>query len=131
MKVRIENMAKKKRRKSGRYIKEFPMSEELYQAMLEQKQMFIEKFGREPGPEDPLFFEPDSDVPEAISDETLNRMMNEVFNDAGIDPVITYAYHKTGLLVSEENIDFLSEEDIAEWNQAIEEAKELFKKNKA
>jgi hypothetical protein len=80
---------------------------------------------------DPLFFEPDSDVPESISDETLNRMMNEVFNDAGIDPVITYAYHKTGLLVSEENIDFLSEEDIAEWNQAIEEAKELFKKNKA
>lgn len=124
-------MAKKKRRKSGSWIKGFPISEELYQAMLEQKQLFIEKFGREPRPEDPLFFEPDSDVPEAISDETLDRMMNEMFNDAGIDPAITYAYHKTGLLVSEENIDFLSEEDLAEWNQAVEEAKELFKRNKA
>jgi hypothetical protein len=37
--------------------KEIPMSEELAQAMNQQLQMFRQKFGRDPGPEDPIFFD--------------------------------------------------------------------------
>ena len=38
-----------------------PTGADLAQAMEEQRQGFIDKFGREPGPEDSLFFDPDSD----------------------------------------------------------------------
>jgi len=39
---------------------------------------------------------------------------------AGIDPAIVHAWLRTGLLVSEENRRLLSEEDLAEWQAAIE-----------
>jgi hypothetical protein len=36
-------------------------------ALLEQREAFIKKFGREPGPGDPVFFDPDADTPTQIS----------------------------------------------------------------
>jgi hypothetical protein len=107
------------------------MSDMVYQAMLERRQKFIEKFGREPGPEDPVFFDPDSDTPEEISEDRLTRMLNEALSATGVDPALVYAHNKTGLIVSEENMHLLSKEDLAEWNQAIEEANQMFKTNKA
>jgi len=107
------------------------MSASVHQAMLDRKQHFIEKFGREPGPEDPVFFDPDSDKPQEISEEQIDSMMNEALSAAGVDPAVVYAYNKTGLLVSEENLHLMSEEDLAEWNQAVEEANQMFKRNKA
>jgi hypothetical protein len=36
-------------------------------ALLEQREAFIKKFGWEPGPGDPVFFDPDADTPTQIS----------------------------------------------------------------
>jgi hypothetical protein len=44
---------------------------------------------------------------------------------------LVYAYNKTGLLVSEDNLHLLSAEDLAEWQQAVEEARQMFEKKKA
>ena len=107
------------------------MSDEVYSALQEQRQRFLEKFGREPGPGDPIFFDPDADLPQAITEEKLGRLMNEALSAAGVDPVLVYAYNKTGLLVSEENLHLMSDEDLTEWQQAVEEARQMFKKNKA
>lgn len=41
--------------------------------------------------------------------------------DLGVDPAIIYAYEKTGRLITEENHHLLSDADLAEWNDAIEE----------
>jgi hypothetical protein len=44
----------------------FAMTPRVHEALLEQGKAFIDKFGREPGPEDPVFFDPDKDVPTPI-----------------------------------------------------------------
>jgi integrase len=124
-------MKKKSVRKRTGHTRTVPMSDEVYQALLDQRQRFIDKFGREPGPSDPLFFDPDTDTPQQITEEKLNRLMNEAFSAAGIDPVLVYAYNKTGLLVSEDNLHLLGDEDLAEWQQAVDEAEQMFRKNRA
>jgi hypothetical protein len=52
-----------KHRKStrGRTVKLDPESMDMMQ---QQLQAFREKFGREPGPDDPIFFDPDADTPQ-------------------------------------------------------------------
>ncbi len=80
----------------------------------EQRQKFIAKFGREPGPEDEIFF----DMPplEHVEHETVEAMKK-----AGLDPAFIYAYEKTGLIVTEDNQHLLSNIDLDEWQAAIEE----------
>ncbi len=39
---------------------------ELAEQMEDQLQRFIEKFGREPGPNGPIFFDPDFDEPTTL-----------------------------------------------------------------
>ena len=61
------------------------------------RQKFIEKFGREPGPDDPVFFDPDADTPQPISEEKLARHLAEAAAAAGIEPEKIYAMLETGL----------------------------------
>jgi hypothetical protein len=79
----------------------------------------------------PVFFDFDADIPKAIAEEKIARLMNEALTAAGVDPVIVYAHNKTGLLVSEENLHLMSDEGLREWQQAVEEARPMSKKNKA
>ncbi|HEX7290959.1 MAG TPA: putative toxin-antitoxin system toxin component, PIN family [Conexibacter sp.] len=50
------------------------MAPELRSLLDEQAAAFREKFGREPGPGDPVFFDPDADEPRPMSQETIDRM---------------------------------------------------------
>ena len=90
-----------------------------------QKQFFKEKFGREPGPDDPVLFDPDADAPQAMNDEKIDKVMIEAMVKAGLDPSYIYAYKKTGLLATVDNWDKLSPEAQAEWEAAIAEAENL------
>ena len=110
-----------KRRKSmrGRTIKLDPESMDM---MHRQLQAFREKFGREAGPNDPVFFDPDADTPQPFPLEKYLEESTEAMVAAGIRPEIIYAHRKTcGLIVTEGNLEKLSAEDIAEWEAAIEE----------
>jgi hypothetical protein len=81
----------------------------------QQRQNFIQKYGREPGPNDPVFF----DMPpvEQIEFQTVQAMKK-----AGIDPAIIHAYEKTGgLLVTEQNKHLIPDKDLAAWQAAVEE----------
>ena len=55
-----------KRRKKGK-SKAVPLNAEAQRAIQEQLRKFREKFGRDAGPEDPIFFDPDADTPQPIS----------------------------------------------------------------
>lgn len=59
------------------------MTPRLSRAMKEQLNWFEEKFGREPGPDDSVFFDPDSDVPIPLSEERLRADFLAVAKDAG------------------------------------------------
>jgi hypothetical protein len=98
----------------GTIFKALPMSQEMVDLLQIQRKKFIDKYGREPGPNDPVFF----DMPHP---EHLEHMSVEAMKQAGIDPAIIYAYEKTGRLVTEDNQHLLSEADLAEWGAAIEE----------
>jgi hypothetical protein len=98
--------------------------------MQQQLQAFREKFGREPGPDDPIFFDPDADTPQPFRLEKFLEESIEAMVAAGIRPEIIYAHRKTGgLIVTEANQEKLSAEDIAEWEAAIDEYFEKTKGN--
>ena len=48
----------------GMKTKQIKMDPELARAMKNQLRAFKKKFGREPGPNDPVFFDPDADTPQ-------------------------------------------------------------------
>ena len=90
----------------------------------EQRAQFREKFGRDPEPDDPIFFNPDVATPEPLTpaqDDALDQEIIEAMGDAGIDAAIIYAYRKTGRIMTEQNEYLLSDDDRQEWNAALEE----------
>lgn len=91
------------------------------QALKEQQRAFREKFGRDPGPQDPVFFDPDASEPRFVPEGKLESEMVRAMNAAGIDPAFIYAYKVTGLMVTEQNRDTLSDEEALEWDTAVEE----------
>jgi SEC-C motif len=108
---------------SGNLYKSIPMSQEMADILQEQRQKFIDKYGREPGPNDPVFF----DMPPL---EHIEHQTVEAMKQARIDPAIIYAYEKTGRLVTEENQHLLPETALDEWQAAIEEYEMRHRKSK-
>ena len=99
---------------SGTLYQSKPISPEMADILQAQRQKFFDLHGREPEPNDPVFF----DMPPL---EHVEHQMVEAMKKAGIDPAFIYAYEKTGLLVTEENQHLISESDLDEWQAAIEE----------
>lgn len=101
------------------------MTPEMVQAVEHQMEAFRKKFHREMGPDDPLFFDPDSDTPEPISEAKMAAMFMELVSEAAkktdIRPEILYAMRKTGRMVTEQNKHLLTREAREEWNAAIDE----------
>jgi len=96
------------------------MSPELEDAFKEQRKLFIEKFGREPNDDDPIFFDPDADTPQPYPEEKYTEELIEAMRKAGIDEGYINAYKKTGLIVTEENKDLLTPEELEEFERAME-----------
>ena len=98
----------------GNIFQSVPVPEELAGLIEEQKQKFIEQHGREPGPGDNLFF----DMPPL---EHVEHVMVQAMKEAGIDPAFVCAFEQTGFILTEQNQHLLSEEDLEEWEAAIDD----------
>lgn len=88
-------------------------------AMREQLAAFERRFGRAAGPDDPVFFDPDFDVPTPITAVKAEAAIVEGLRAAGADPAYVYAVQHTGLLLTEANVDKVSDADRSEWSEAI------------
>ena len=87
-----------------------------------QHEMFVEKFGREPGPADPIFFDPNADEPRPFTEDAVTEGMVAVAQEAGLPAAKIYAIRKTGMMIVEGLNDHLfSDEDKDEWQDAIDE----------
>src|ERR1035438_10556635 len=75
-------MAYFKRRKKLAH-KTISLNDEATAALKEQQRSFREKFGADPGPEDPIFFDPNADTPQPISEAGLDEMMGRILSAAG------------------------------------------------
>src|SRR5262245_54783208 len=83
-----------------------------------QREKFIARYGREPGPEDPIFF----DVP---SDDEYDAVVTKEMEQAGVAPAVIYAFRKTGRIITEENAKFVPASALEAWRHAIDEYEAL------
>ncbi|MGP8185813.1 MAG: hypothetical protein ACLQKY_07045 [Terracidiphilus sp.] len=107
--------------------KKIPIDPEIADLVIrEQTEAFRRKFGRDMGPQDPLFFDPHADQPRPLSDENHDELIEEVtavMEEADTHPALIYAFRKTGRMVSEENHERLSAAELQEWHAALKEYK--------
>lgn len=92
--------------------------------MEEQRKAFLAKFGREPGPDDPIFFDPDAAIPQQISEEASKAgfaAVLDLMEKQGIDPALVHAARKTDRILTKETYALCSREEQREWDEAIAE----------
>lgn len=74
-------------------------------AQLWLQEAFKEKFGREWQPGDPIFFDPDSDVPKPYPIDKMRPMVIELMQKAKTPPEFIYAFMKTDMLLLVEEVE--------------------------
>ncbi|QFG35292.1 hypothetical protein BDE18_3360 [Paracoccus pantotrophus] len=108
--------------------KKTPLTPRLKDALEESRLAFIEKFGREPGPDDPILFDPDADTPQPMDEDVLTKMMVNAFRQAGLPEELIYAFEKTGYIVTKENQHLIPVEGLFAHNAAVAEYRRQHKK---
>ena len=98
-----------------------PLTPDAKAAIEHQLEAFRAKFGREPRPDDPIFFDPDAEEPTPISDRRYEQAMIDAMVAADIPPELIYAFKRTGRVVTEQNKRLLTPEELREWDEAIDE----------
>jgi hypothetical protein len=87
-----------------------------------QTEAFQRKFGREMGPDDPFFFDPDAEEPQFRRPEDSSLAINflaDLMSQAGLDAAAIYAFKRTrGLLPV---LRAFTEDELREWNNALNE----------
>jgi hypothetical protein len=99
---------------SGKIFRQIPVHPILEGIIEEQREHFKKVFGREPTPDDPF-------VPGVVSEKELEEATIEFLIKSGAPPEYIYAYQKTGLLVTEFNVNLIPDKDLEEWNSACRE----------
>jgi hypothetical protein len=101
-----------------------PLDAETVEELKQQAKAFEAKFGRPPGPNDPVFFNPDSDVPEPMSGQQIaeyEAAIGDAMRAAGLAPAMVYAYERTGFIATEKNWHLMDKSGQQEWLDAIAE----------
>lgn len=100
-----------------------------------QLEAFRKKFGRDPAPGDPVFFDPDKGVPTLMSEEQVDRITDKMtkllLEAVPGKPELAYAYKKTGIILTEENAKQMPKEYIREFEAAAQEYRDLAKNGRA
>lgn len=93
--------------------------------LVRQKEAFRKKFGREPVPGEPIFFDPAADAPEPALDplpvDNIWEQVVTIATEIGAEPAAVYAMKKTGHMVTADNSDQFTAEELAEYKAAVEE----------
>jgi hypothetical protein len=102
-------------------VRKIKITPEIEKILRSQRKKFVKKFGRDPGPDDPVFFDPKVSTPVSITPTQLTDATLKAMLAAGTPPQFVYAYQKTGFLVNETGYKNMSPEDRAEYDAAIDE----------
>jgi hypothetical protein len=66
-----------------------------------------------------------ADTAPGMKDDEVKAILTQAMADSGATPAAVYAFHKTGVLLTENNESRFSPEQLRAWNEAIEEYKAL------
>ena len=117
-------LAKKRQARLSVALKQDP---NLREELALQLEAFRQKFGREPAPGDPIFFDPEKDEPTLMSEDAHCAISAELIE--GLiklgRPEFGYAYARSGYLVGEDNQELIPEQGLRDWHAAIREWSEL------
>lgn len=94
---------------------------EVVQAIRQQADSFREKFGRDMGPDDPVFFDPDADEPVHLSEARYNELFQEVAENIE-DPEVrafAFAWADVGYIVTEENQHLFTAHEVEAFGKAV------------
>jgi hypothetical protein len=112
----------RKNREKRQGITKIAITERTREILEAPRQRFREKFGRDPGPSDPVFFDPDTSEPVPMSAVEVEAETIEAMRKAGTPPQIIYAYKRTGgLLLMETMREHWPPDRVKEWDDAINE----------
>lgn len=114
-------MPKSRGRKRKPKTTKIKLAPPVLEAFEQQRDAFQKKFGRDWGPGDPIFFDPDADEPMQISQVRMEAEMLDALRKGGAPPEIAYAYKKTGLLYLGGDNSLWPKEHIEEWEAAVAE----------
>ncbi|WP_461033644.1 hypothetical protein [Streptomyces mayteni] len=101
---------------------ETPEGREFKESLEHQLGFFHEKFGREPGPDDPFLFDPDADDPTPLTRQHFDDMLLKIAEKAvevGVDPAFIHAWREVGYIVSTENMSMLSIAEVLTYTRAV------------
>lgn len=86
------------------------------------REAFRSRFGRDPGPQDPVFFDPEADEPLPMGqrhwDDRITRLA-EAAESAGVDPAYIHAWREVGYLVTSENQHLFSAAEVQAYFDAV------------
>jgi hypothetical protein len=88
--------------------------------LAEQARAFEARFGRPPGPHDPLFFDPDADTPQPIPLAGIESATTAMLHAAGVCGAWIYAYQHTDGLLPRPDGAFNTDADARDWHEAID-----------
>jgi hypothetical protein len=101
------------------------MTSMMKEVLRHQEERFRQKFGRDPRPHEPVFFDDNAEEPQPMPMDDIEREITEFLIAANIPPELIHAFKVTGRLVTQDNIHYLTEEEIQEWTDAVEQYKSL------
>ena len=107
-----------RRRREAHRRREIRLDPESVDMLAEQQRRFEEKFGRPPGPNDPVFFDPNASTPQPIDLADFMADTTKLLEEAGLDPATIYAVQQTGMLPPFPGHKY-NKADLAEWDAAI------------
>ncbi len=90
-------------------------------AMIQQQSRAFEaRFGRPPGPHDPLFFDPDADTPQPMPLAGIESATTAMLHAAGVCRAWIYAYQHTDGLLPRPDGAFNTDADARDWQAALD-----------
>ena len=99
-----------------------PADRDIRQAVEIQVGLFREKFGRDPAPDDLLFFDPDADEPAPLSKEKWDTQLTEMADRAaevGIDAAFVHAWRDVGYVITSDNQHMFSAAEVQAYEDAV------------
>lgn len=114
----------------GKTSRTIPMDDTLKALIEPQLEAFKKKFGREPGPNDPIFFDPDADTPQMIPKEKQEKIWTEglihLESSGVLSSAEAHAASKVGYILSHPNAKRLAGPlQKKEWNKAVRESRKM------
>jgi hypothetical protein len=102
---------------------ERPKTADHFDVYRDQTATFRRKFGREMGPDDPFFFDPNAETPQFRASYEGWYAVDQIaliMGQAGVDSATVYAFRKTGGLFPTGDRP-MTPNEIAQWTGAVNE----------